>query len=285
MSTTRSPYHAAPATERGAGRAVPSARWGEADLLLIGHGSATNAGANESLRRHAEEIARRQLFARVSCGFLNGEPNFADMAGTCSSRHLYVVPCLMSDAYLSRTLIPSKLRLDGPMTTVTGAARDGDDQLIRYCDPVGTSPRLTEIIAQKALAHCQAENLDPKGIAVLLVGHGTERDTRSTDTVWWNVETLASQKRFGRVLAAFLEETPYIADQVADARLRQIVAIGFFLANGLHGDVDVPNLLRQAPGGRDSHYLGPIGTDMAFADVILERVRAFDQQYPNEPTS
>jgi sirohydrochlorin cobaltochelatase len=259
---------------------VPTARWGDADLLLIGHGSASVPGANDSLRRHAEEITRRKLFARVCCGFIKGDPNFEDMAGTCTGRHVYVVPCLMSDAYLSRTMIPSKLHLDSAVTTVTGAARDGDDQVVCYCDPVGTSPRLTEIIARKILDHCKTVSLDPRDIAVLLVGHGTERDTRSTDTVWWNVETLASQKRFGRVLAAFLEESPYIADQVADARLRQIVAIGFFLASGLHGEFDVPKLLKQAPGGEDSQYLGPIGTDESFTDVILERVRAFDQQHP-----
>ncbi len=259
---------------------MPAARWGHADLLLVGHGSANIDAANDILRRHAEEIARRQLFAKVCCGFLRGDPDFRDIADTCTGQHVYVVPCLMSDAYLSRTFIPAQLNLTNAVTVLQGAAADGDDQTICYCDPVGTSPRLTEIIADRVDAHCLDRDLDPQDIALLLVGHGTDRDTRSTDTVWWNVETLASQKRFGRVLAAFLEEAPSVADQVADARLRQIVAIGFFLSAGRHGQHDVPDLLRNAPGPQDSDYLGPIGADPLFTDVILDRVRAFDQQHP-----
>ena len=98
------------------------------------------------------------------------------------------------------------------------------------------------------------------------------------------LETLA--KKSGRPVAVAAIQYDHskpdraFADQVADARLRQIVAIGFFLSNGLHGEIDVPNLLQNAPGGEDSHYLGPIGTDDLFADAILERVRAFDQQHP-----
>ena len=73
-----------------------------------------------------------------------------------------------------------------------------------------------------------------------------------------------------RVAAAFLDQPPRLSDVLAQYGVKPCLAIGFFADRGSHGEEDVPRLIAAA--GSRAFYAGPIGTDPAIPDLILEQI-------------
>ncbi len=101
---------------------------------------------------------------------------------------------------------------------------------------------------------------------------------------------------YAEVLAGFMEEEPFCSDWTRMAARRQVIAVPFFISDGLHSYQDIPVLLgieaettaaasqreifRQNPhrlGDRELYYASAIGTERMFADVMLDQVEAFDR--------
>ena len=94
-----------------------------------------------------------------------------------------------------------------------------------------------------------------------------------------------------------MEEAPLISNWRDLSSTQNVVVVPFFISDGLHSYEDIPVLLgiaeqgatravagdsgevfRRNPyqlDGRSLFYAPSIGTDPAFADVILEQVAAF----------
>ena len=192
----------------------------------------------------------------------------------------------------------SGLSVPGP----GGLSVPGPVPALLYCTPVGLAPGLAALLARRVDETCRRHGLSPGDVSVLLVGHGTLKDPASAAAARRHAARLAAQGRFARVSAAFLDEPPYLVK--AAARLaRPAVVVGLFAEAGLHGGDDVPRLLglgsrkpgQGSPGERDTGeeatgeggagavigpeaviYAGPIGPDPGMADLVLDRVRAFD---------
>ena len=121
------------------------------------------------------------------------------------------------------------------------------------------------------------------------------RDRAITD----QVEAIkASGEGFARVLDAYMEEPPFIADWQTLTDSPNVVVVPFFIADALHSYQDIPVLLgieteptaaasqrdifRQNPhhfGDRSLYYSSAIGTDPALAEVIVDQVAYFDEHY------
>jgi sirohydrochlorin cobaltochelatase len=56
---------------------------------------------------------------------------------------IYVVPNFISEGYFTRTVIPRELELAGPET-------HRGTRTIKYCEPVGSHPRMTELLLRRA---------------------------------------------------------------------------------------------------------------------------------------
>ena len=243
--------------------------WAGAALVLAAHGS-SRGGVREPVLEIAAAIARRNLFAETAVGFMSRPPNLAQaLAGTMAAA-VYVVPFFLAHGHFSRTVIPE---------TLARLERD-PDRRIRYCAPIGTSPRLAEIVRRRVMAACRQRYLDAAGVSVLLIGHGTPRNSESSVVARELAADLASRRWFARVGTAFLEEAPSVADGLAALDMNggaPVVAVGLFAAEGLHGAEDVPKLLDDGNRtGRAVHYAGAIGAGPGVAGLILERVLAFD---------
>lgn len=237
-------------------------RWRRAVLVLAAHRAQGPAAGEEPVRRWARMLARRDLFADVRFGFVNGTPALADSVRAASGGPAYVVPFFMADGWFVRTAIPKALQ--------------GVDGRVRLCPPVGTSPRLVPIARRLALSACRMLAAAPADTAVLLVAHGTSRDRASSEAGRSLAEALAHDRRFAGTAAAFLDEPPSVAEALSTLPGKAVIAVGLFASAGAHGAEDVPRLLREAAGRRRVAHAGTIGERPGAIGAILERVMAAD---------
>lgn len=257
-------------------------------LIIVGHGSTVNADSSAPTFDHAAEIAQRGVFGEVYSAFWKEEPSLRQVLHMVDAEEIYVVPNFISEGYFTRTVIPRELELTGPVTQ-----RDG--RTIKYCEPVGNHPRMTELLLRRAAE--VAPGVPPAKTSLFIVGHGTDLNENSAVAAKREVQNIAARGVYAEVLNAYMEEEPLIAKWDEYASQPNVVVVPFFISDGLHSYEDIPVLLGIAAesGGaasatdkdifrhnpyelrdRSLYYASSIGTEPLFADVILEQVAAFD---------
>ncbi len=257
-------------------------------LILVGHGSTVNPDSSTPTFDHAAEIARRGLFGEVYCAFWKEEPSLRQVLHMVDADDVYVVPNFISEGYFTRTVIPRELGLEGPLTRRGG-------RTIKYCDPVGSHPRMTELLLQRAAEI--APGVPPRETSLFIVGHGTDLNDNSAVAAKREVERISALGRYAEVLNAYMEEEPLISKWDESATQPNVVVVPFFIADGLHSYEDIPALLGitvESAGaastthaeifhrnpyrlrGRTLFYASSIGTEPLIADLIIEQVAAFD---------
>ncbi len=262
-------------------------------LIVVGHGSTVNPDSSAPTFTHADAIRDRDVFAEVYCAFWKEEPSLRQVLYMARSEEVYVVPNFISEGYFTRTVIPRELELTGAMTI-----RDG--RQIKYCEPVGNHVRMTEVLLKRAAEVAPAVPL--REASLMIIGHGTNLNDNSAAAVLQQVERIKSANLYAEVVGAFMEESPFVADWAKLTSQPHVIAVPFFVADGLHSYQDIPVLLgmeaeiggaaserdvfRRNPyllQGRQLYYASAIGTEALFADVILDQVVAFDAA--NAPAS
>ena len=264
-------------------------------LVIVGHGSTTNPDSSEPSHRMADLIRQRGIFDEVLCCFWKEEPSMREVLHSVTSPDVYVVPNFISEGYFTQEVIPRELGLEGPVT-------HRHEKTIRYCAPVGNHPSMATALLKRA---CEtAPDLLMKQTSLLIVGHGTNLNDNSAKAVKTQVELLSNLGLYAEVLPAYMEETPLVSDWASMTSQQNVVAIPFFISDGLHSYQDIPVLLgiRQELGpaasqsdvfqenphslrGKNLYYGSAIGTEPMMADVILEQAVAFDLHPPEWPAS
>ena len=217
-------------------------------LLLIAHGSARYPDAGRTVLAHAETIRAQGHFAEVAVGFLNGAPSAAEALAGLSTRTTHVVPFFIEDGYFTRVAVPKAL--------------DGGANL-RFHPPIGTHPGMSGLIENRI-----ARLLAGRGPAdIVLVGHGSAKSPGRRMALHDHAERLG-------VRVAFLEETPFLADALAEAKNPLVAVLGIFAGEGGHVRDDLPALIVAARErlGEGLLDLGSIGDEPGMADLILEQV-------------
>jgi sirohydrochlorin cobaltochelatase len=253
------------------------AEWRTAGLLLVGHGAHMVPGATRALADHARALAERGLFAAVGAGFLKGTPPAEAALDALLLSRIYVVPCFMSDGYFVRTVVPERLGLTGATTSRRGRE-------IRYCAPLGTAPALAALVAQRLESAAADERLALDSVEAVIVGHGSSSNPASGEATEALAARVAAQSRAKAIHTAYLDHGPTLEDVVARLAGRTLVVAGLFAADGRHADEDVRRRLgfvagafrAVRPDGRRVLYTGAIGADPAVTELVIERVRAFD---------
>ncbi|MGI9240457.1 MAG: CbiX/SirB N-terminal domain-containing protein [Verrucomicrobiales bacterium] len=260
----------------------------EAALILIGHGSTENPDSSAPTYQHADAIRDRGIFREVVCAFWKEEPSLREVYWMVDSRDVYVVPNFISEGYFTRQVIPRELRLEGSVSEVAG-------KRVRYCDPVGIHPSMTRLILHRAGE--VAPGIDPGETSLIIVGHGTKLNAKSTEAIKAQVELIAEGGYgYAEVIDAYMEEAPFIAKWDELAKSPNVVVVPFFIADGLHSYQDIPVMLgieseltaaaserevfRENPyslRGRTLFYSSAVGTDSLMPEVILDQVEAFDE--------
>lgn len=263
----------------------------ESALLILGHGSTENPDSAQPSWEHADTIRESGQFGGVYCAFWKEEPSFRQIWPMIEEKEVYVVPNFISEGYFTRQVLPRELEIEGHTVEKHGMT-------VHYCDPVGIHDSMTGLLIKRA-----REIIDPgvrlEETALIIVGHGTNLNKKSTQAITDQVEAIkASGEPFAEVLDAYMEEAPFIADWQTLTDAPTVVVVPFFIADALHSYQDIPVLLgieseitaaasqrevfRQNPyhfGERTLYYSSAIGTDPSLAEVIVDQVSYFDDNY------
>ncbi|HLZ53482.1 MAG TPA: CbiX/SirB N-terminal domain-containing protein [Verrucomicrobiae bacterium] len=265
--------------------------FGDAALVVLGHGTEQNAGSAAPVYQHAAELRRRKLFAEVREAFWKQEPPVKIVLASLSTPRVFIVPLFISEGYFSDEVIPRELGFAGHSSLVTRHSS------LLYCRPVGSHDSMTNVIL------CRAKEIvakypfprapRPAEITLFIAGHGTEKNENSRQPVDRQVELIRALNLYGGTHAIFLEESPRISECYRLAPTKSLVVVPFFISDGLHTQEDIPVLLGEAraavrqrlaagqPTWRNPTeknrkrvwYTPAIGSEPHLADVILERVR------------
>jgi sirohydrochlorin cobaltochelatase len=214
-------------------------------LLLIAHGSERYPDAIWGVERHAEALRAEGGFRQVEVAVLNGAPSVSGALASIDAERICVVPFFMEAGYFSGVAIP--------------AAVAGDNR-VWVAPPVGVHPWVSRIIARQGVAGCQALGVAPEDVALVVVGHGSATRPGRHLALYDHV---AAIKGFGRVLAACLEEAPFLGDVLAGLGGNPVLVSGFFAGDGVHVREDVPAAL-----GPHMVFLGAVGADPAILDIV-----------------
>ncbi len=262
----------------------------DAALLLLGHGSTLNADSSAPTYQHAEEIRRRGVFAEVHVGFWKEEPNFRQALRQTSCRTVYVVPNFISSGYFTEQIIPRELGLTGPVTRV-------GEQDVYYCQPVGLSPVMTEVLLKRAqeVVAASSEPCDPKQTCLFICGHGTSMNDNSTKIIHEQAAIISARGLYADCQGVLMEQHPFVKDWRTLTDCPNVIVVPFFISDGLHSYEDIPVLLGLTHDMREKGFANPhregerrlwyasaIGTDTGIADVVLDLVTKFDADPSNE---
>mgnify|MGYP001185427804 FL=1 len=268
----------------------------DAVLVLIGHGSTVNQQSSRSVRRLAEELAARDLFAQVSIAFDLEEPRIVDVSHINASR-IFVVPITISEGRFTEEIIPQRLGLTVSGQSDYDRVQEINGRQMTYCHPIGTHPGMTQVLMECAsnvvVQHPFPYVPKPVETALFIAGHGTKKNKNSRKSIEAQVNIIRTRSEYAEVWPVFMEEIPFIADCYTITEARHMVVVPFFVSDGQHTLEDIPALLgepvaivkaRLAAGqptwsnpternGKLIWYASAVGSEASLQEVVLERVR------------
>jgi sirohydrochlorin cobaltochelatase len=116
---------------------------------------------------------------------------------------IYVVPHFISEGYFTPKVIPRELGLAGPI-----ARRNG--KIIKYCEPIGSHPRMTDLLLQQVTRIAPDIPLAQTVLWSLPMEPALMRIPPSSQKSWpRKSDSVISVAR----LAVCLEEEPLISDR------------------------------------------------------------------------
>jgi sirohydrochlorin cobaltochelatase len=282
---------------------VSDDQFGDAALVLLGHGSSTNERAGQPVFEQARRLRAQNRFAEVREAFWKQEPQVKDVLAELTARRVFIVPLFVSEGYFSENVIPNELGFN--LASQRVVHKEG--QSIYYCKPVGSHPDVTDVILDQALGIIDAfpfpRKPEPLATSLFVAGHGTERDSESRKAMEWHASRIRDRKIFADCQAIFLEEKPGIADCYGLAQTRNIVVVPLLIGEGDHTEKDIPRMLgeaqriiekRLADGqppwrnptekqGKLVWYASSLGLEPRLANIIWDRVeQAIKSQGPSE---
>jgi len=196
------------------------------------------------------------VYSDVQACFISKEPTLKSVLADLSPGPVQIYPLFMSDGYFVMQAIPQVLEADPGKRSVEIAA------------PVGLSPGLPRLVARHGEAAAQATGFFASDVRLMLVAHGSKSDPASRKAAQCVASALAMEKRFAGVELAFLEESPFLDDQIRTVE-GPVVVVGLFAGEGLHGGVDLPEAVQRA-GRKDVILSSPLARSPALMRLITE---------------
>ena len=265
-------------------------------LVLVGHGSTINQQSGQSVRRLAEALAARNLFAQVSVAFDLEEPGIGEVP-SIDAPHIFVVPVTISAGRFTEETIPQRLGFSVAGWSDYDRVQEINGRQVIYCHPIGTHPGVTQVLLKQARNILTQYPIScvPKSAetALFIVGHGTRKNKNSRKSIEVQVDLIRARSEYAYVQSAFMEEAPFIADCYTAVETKQMVVVPFFISDGLHTLKDIPVLLGEPEAavkerldagkptwsnptqrnGKHVWYTPAIGNEPDLQEIVLERVR------------
>lgn len=116
---------------------------GRRALVLLGHGTDLNKSSGGVIYMNAERIKERGLYDLVEVGFLDQDPQIAEVVESVEAENVVLIPVFIAEGWHTRETIPEDLGLTGEVTRLAS-------KTIFYGAPVGTHPSMAALIAARA---------------------------------------------------------------------------------------------------------------------------------------
>ena len=241
-------------------------------LVLAAHGSRRDPAANALVRRLAQALRERRLFAEVAVAFHQGEPGFDTVLDELEAEAVTVVPVMTSAGHYADVVLPEALARNRRYPSVR----------LRVTPPVGSHPGIAPLVARRVSELLREHTLSRSETAVLLAGHGTRRHPASRETTLRLAETLRRRGVASEAVAGFLDDEPALADALAKTRADAVVVIPFLIGGGSHAGEDVPRAIGLEPGelplvGRQGRVRvvvdRAVGTLPGIVEIIVDLAR------------
>jgi sirohydrochlorin cobaltochelatase len=239
-------------------------------LILAGHGSTKNADSSRFTRETAHRIRGRGIFGEVRSAFWKEQPSYADAIQGLKTKKVVVVPWFLANGYFTTKILKREF------SETPGVE-------CRVTEPIGMRPEILGHFQKRAGRLLAVKNWKPRQVSLLVASHGTPLHTGSRGAAVGLAEQLAKDG-YRAAQAVFLEEEPRIADWRLLIQEGPVVVLPHFLAGGLHGSEDVPELLGISgaeEGWYESEkgevgYAQPLGRPEEVEEMIVELATAKD---------
>lgn len=240
-------------------------------LVIVGHGSHLNEDSSLPVYEHAERIRQSGGFDEVVECFWKEEPSMRHVLDTVESEEVCVVPAFISEGYFTQQVIPRELGLDGPVTF-----KDG--KIVRYAGPLGTFEKMADVILERVEDLMRGKELREGRTALVLLGHGTDLNKRSSDVIYLNARRIRERGVYDIVEEAFLDQDPEVGEVVGKVEAENVILIPVFVAEGWHTRETIPEDLGltgevTVREDRTIFYGEPVGTHPSMASLIAARAR------------
>ncbi len=216
-------------------------------LLLVGREASDGRATYEA---HADRLANRAGVDEVSVATYVDEPirelreQFREMSGD----RVYAVPmCAAHDHHT----------LDG-----VPAALSYIDGEVRYCEPPGSSPLVTELLVDRGSALVD----DPSSASLIVVAFGSSSTPYHRQAVEYHTARIRDRDVFGQVLPSYLLQNPAVECVRYNVSEPAAVAVPLFLAPSAATEERIPAELELGRGG--VAYANPLGADARVTDAI-----------------
>ncbi len=230
-------------------------------LLIAAHGERRPDATNYGVKRIAQAVSARRLVAEVGVGFINGTPGIGEAFAALTAPRVMVYPLFASSGYFTR---------DRLVQLLDEANAEGRD--VEVLPPLGLDPGLPDLVLDRATTVARESGLAPEASTVILLAHGSRRNTASREATEQVARAIEGRAGFRGVGIALLEERPFMDEAMALVQGPAIV-VGMFSGEGMHGAGDAPRLIAEL-NRNDVVYAGVIGNVAGIEDIVAESVAA-----------
>jgi sirohydrochlorin ferrochelatase len=220
-------------------------------VLLVGRES---HDAERVLWSHADRLARRGVAADVTVATYETEPvrELRDQFESLSGETVYAVPMCVAHSHETTEGVPAAL------SYVPGE--------VRYCEPPGRSPAVTEALEREGTSLVAAE----EDASLVLVGFGSASKPYHRQTADYHAARLRDGSDYGEVVTCYLLQNPAVECVRYTLSGERAVAVPLFLHRSEATERRIPEALEPDRGGLA--YADPLGDSPRVTDAVAAAV-------------
>ena len=220
-------------------------------ILLVGREA---DGLGDLLETHANRLRDCTDVASVAVATYETEParELGPQLASLTADTVYAVPMAAAHTRDTTTAIPAAL------SAVEGT--------VRYCEPLGRSPAITDVLAERAAAE-----VAPGGDASLvLVSFGSSSEPYQRQTTDYHASRLAARSAYDSVVTCYLLQNPAVECVRYNVPTSTAVAVPLFLGRSEATERRIPAALELDRGG--IAYADPLLDHQGVTDAVVAEV-------------
>lgn len=234
-------------------------------VLLIGQEAGNK---RELFEAHADRLTRQTTIDEVELAIYEDEltVELRDQIRSIAADRVYVVPLSLAHTYDTIDYIPRVI------SYLSGE--------VRFCEPLGRSAAITEIILERAAAARPAGD----NVSLVLVGFGSSSKPYHRQAVEYHASRIRDCTEYGEVVTCYLIQNPAVECVRYNVSKQHTVAVPLFLSQTEATERRIPEKLELSRGSIE--YTTPLGNHPRITAAIhgeVEKQRALASHSASAP--